>query len=449
EAQKIFEDEYYNIDIDYKADFEQFKSIYQNIINVIKNSNPKNTWFKTATDVDFIVVPKSIKSFCEKEIISCLESKQKGLKTNKLENISALLNQTEAQSNSTYIGLKATKVISVSEFLKKDQDGKNHLFLSLYSNGLYTEVLLQKIIASNHKTKILCYEEEAKAMQVYLQRFQREDEIELRSKQREFLCGLPYPETPTIDIENIDEWIKHLIDIDEQRSSRSEEQKFEIVFEDGIKLTERESKKVFVDECEELYKEVHQLKKGEKVRIYYNPDKEILHDIIKMTDEKELFSRVDNFSSLWKSTLREYYNSKGFGYNFENLFEQLKDNGLSVDKHSLESWMKPDCKTKFPMRKRDLVAIIKTVNHQELTKNIQNIFAIKTEYSGRIIKAGVEFSEEINSYILNQEKGKMLSWLSENHIQEIIQKGAPIRTIKSIKKIELEEVKILKKIIIN
>ncbi|MCX6210157.1 MAG: hypothetical protein NTZ59_11850 [Bacteroidetes bacterium] len=160
-------------------------------------------------------------------------------------------------------------------------------------------------------------------------------------------------------------------------------------------------------------------------------------------------SCVDYFSSLWKSTLREYYISKGFGYHFENLFEQLKENGLSVDKHRLENWMKPDSKTKFPMKKRDLVAIIKTVNHQELNKNIQNIISIKTEYSGRIIKAGVEFSEEINSYILSQEKGKMLSWLSENHIQQIIQKGAPMRTIKGIKKIEMEEVKNFEKELID
>ena len=111
---------------------------------------------------------------------------------------------------------------------------------------------------------------------------------------------------------------------------------------------------------------------------------------------------------------------------------------MSVDKNRLESWMKADSKTKFPKKKRDLVAIIKTVNHQELNSNIQKIISIKTEYSGRIIKAGVEFSEEINSYILTQEKGKMLNWLSENHIQEIVQKGAPMRTVKEIKKVEIE-----------
>ena len=161
--------------------------------------------------------------------------------------------------------------------------------------------------------------------------------------------------------------------------------------------------------------------------------------IIKMTDEKQLFSRVDYFSSLWKNSLRDYYANKGFGYHFENLYDELKDNGLSVDRNRLENWMKADEKTKFPMKKRDLLAIIKTVNHPELSNNIQNIFAIKTEYSGRMIKEGFEFSEEINTYILSKEKGRMLSWLSEKHIEEIISVGAPMRTIKEIKKQELEE----------
>jgi hypothetical protein len=438
EAEEIFQDEYYTIDKDYREDFEKLKIIYQDIINLIKNSNPKDTWFKTTSQIDFIVVPKSIKAFCEREIANCLESQHKGMRVTNLENISALFNQPEPTLDSAYHGLKETKVISVSDFFRKETDGKTHLFLSLYSNGIYTDVLLQKILASNHKTKILCYEEEAKAMQVYLQSFQKEDELELRSSHREKLCGLHYPETPNINDENIDEWIKYLIGFDEQKFTRGEEQKFDIVFEDETRTTERESKSVFVDECEELYKEVRQLKKGDRVRIYQNPDKETLHDIIKMTDEKQLFSRVDYFSSLWKNSLRDYYSNKGFGYHFENLFEELKENGLSVEKHRLENWMKQDEKTKFPMRKRDLLSIIKTVNHPELNKNIQNIFAIKTEYSGRIIKEGFEFSEEINTYILSKEKGRMLTWLSENHIQEIISVGAPMRTIKEIKKIDEE-----------
>jgi hypothetical protein len=439
EAEEIFQDEYYTIDKDYKEDFKKLKIIYQDIINLIKNSNPKDTWFKTTRKIDFLVVPKSIKRFCEKEIVNSLESQQRGMRVTNLESISELFNQPKPTLDSAYHGLKETKVISVSDFFKKETDGKTHLFLSLYSNGIYTDVLLQKILASNHKTKILCYEEEAKAMQVYLQSFQKEDELELRSSHREKLCGLHYPETPNINNENIDEWIKYLIGFDEQKFTRGEEQKFDIVFEDDTRTTERESKSVFVDECEELYKEVRQLKKGDRVRIYQNPDKETLHDIIKLSDEKQLFSRVDYFSSLWKNSLRDYYTNKGFGYHFEHLYEELKGNGLSVDRNRLESWMRIDEKTKFPMKKRDLLAIIKTVNHPQLNNNIQNIFAIKTEYSGRMIKEGFEFSEEINTYILSKEKGRMLSWLSEKHIEEIISVGAPMRTIKEIKKQELED----------
>lgn len=438
EAEEVFQDEYYNIDTDYQEYLEQLKSITKNIIDLIKNANAKDNWFKNATGIDYIVVPKSIKKHYEKEIQNCFETKQKGVRLNSFGNIAELLKQSEQNVSGNYTGLKATKIITVSEFFKKEPDGKTHLFLSLYSNGIFTDILLKKILSGNHKTKFLCYTEEAKVMQMYLHGFQKEDETEFRSVHRELLCGIRYPETPNINSENIDDWIKHLIGLDEQKYTRADEQRFEIVFEDESKAIERESKKVFVDGYEELYKEIKQLQKGDRVRIYHNPDKETLHDIIKMTDEKELFTSVDNFSSLWKNALRSYLSSKGFGYHFDMLFEELKDNGLSVDKPRLEYWLKEDCKTKFPMKKRDLLAIIKTTNHPELNRNIQNIFALKTTYSGRLVKAGVEFSEEINTYILTKEKGKMLDWLSDEHIEQIVSNGAPLRIIKAIKIIEEE-----------
>jgi len=438
EAEEVFQDEYYNIDTDYKEDLEQLKSITQNIINQIKNANAKDNWLKNATGIDYLVVPKSIKKNCEKEIQNCFTSKQKGITLNSLGDIAELLKQPEQSVSGDYAGLKDTKIITISEFFRKELDKKTHLFLSLYSNGIYTDILLQKILLGNHKTKILCYSEEAKVMQMYLHGFQKEDETELRSAHREQLCGIKYPETPNINTENIDEWITHLIGLDEKKYTRADEHRYEIVFDDESKTVERESKKVFVDEYEELYKEINQLKKGDRVRIYHNPDKETLHDIIKMTDEKDLFTRVDTFSSLWKNALRSHFSNKGADYHFEMFFEELKENGLSVDKPRLEYWLKEDCKTKFPMKKRDLLAIIKTTNHSELNSNIQNIFALKTTYSGRLVKAGVEFSEEINTYILTKEKGKMLDWLSDEHIEQIVSNGAPLRTIKAIQIIDEE-----------
>ncbi|MFN4234423.1 MAG: hypothetical protein ACK4IK_06415 [Bacteroidia bacterium] len=442
EAEEVFQDEYYNIDTDYQEDLEQLKSITKNIIDLIKNSNAKDNWFKNAADIDYIVVPKSIKKHYEKEIQNCFETKQKGLRLDSFGNIAELLKQPEQNVSGNYTGLKDTKIITVSDYFKKEPDGKTHLFVSLYGNGIYTDILLQKILLTNHKTKILCYPEEAKALQMYLNSFQNKDEKEFRSAHREILCGINFPDTPSINDENIDEWIKHLIELDEQKYTRTDEQRYEIVFEDGSNTIERESKKVFVDGYDELYKEIKQLQKGDRVRIYHNPDKETLHDIIKMTDEKELFSRVDYFSALWKNALRSYFSSKGLGYHFESLYEELKSNGLSVSKVTLEMWLKEDCKIKFPQERRDILAIIKTVENSELNSNIGVIIALKKEYNGRLNKAGRNFSNEIDHYILTKEKGKMLDWLSDEHIEQIVSDGAPLRTIKSIKLIDEEEIEL-------
>lgn len=438
EAEEVFQDEYYNIDIDYKEDLEQLKSITKNIIHIIKNSNAKGNWFKNAKDIDYIVVPKSIKKHYEKEIQNYIETKQKGVRLNSFENIAELLKQSEKNVSGNYAGLKDTKIITVSEFFKKEPDGKTHLFLSLYGNGIYTDILLQKILSGNHKTKILCYTEEAKVMQMYLQRFQREDEKELHSVHRELLCGIKYPETPNINIENIDDWIKHLIELEEQRYKRTEEQRYEILFEDGSIAKERESRKVMVEDYEELYKEVHQLKVGDRVRLYQNPDKETLHDILKMTDEKDLFTRVDKVSSLWKEALREYYRSKWNGYEFENFYAELKGNGLSVSSNTVQNWLNPSINVKFPQTLRDVLAIAKTTNNKILNDNIKYLIKLKTEYNGRLNKAGKAFSEEIDHYILTKEKGKMLEWLSDEHIEQIVSNGAPLKTIKSIQTIDEE-----------
>lgn len=438
EAEEVFQDEYYNIDRDYKEDLEQLKSITQNIINLIKSANAKDIWFRNATDIDYIVVPKSIKKQLEKEIQNSGINKQKGITINSLENIAELLKQPEQGVSGDYAGLKNTEIITVSEFFKKESDGKTHLFLSLYSNGIYTDILLQKILSVNHKTKILCYPEEAKVMKMYLQGFQKEDETELRSVHREQLCGIKYPETSNISSENIDEWIKHLIGLDDQKFIRGDEQRYEIVFDDESKTSERESKKVFVDGNEELYKEVKNLNKGDKVRIYHNPDKETLHDIIKMTDERELFSRVDKISSLWKEALRRHYKNNWDENEFENFYNELKENGLSVSSATVQNWLNPLVSIKFPQTLKDILAIAKTINNSVFTNNVKNLLSLKKEYNGRLNKAGRTFSEEIDNYILAKEKGKMLNWLSDEHIEQIVSNGAPLKTVKTMKLIEEE-----------
>jgi hypothetical protein len=485
EVEELFQDEYQSIDKDYKPDFKLLKNQFKNIIALVKNDNAKARWFKEqAQNVDYIVVPKVIKAFWQKEIEKCVQTQQPIAKVKSLADLNNI--QHKEQVLQFYNCLKSAQVLTLKEFEQKEADDKRYLFLSFYGNGVYPETLLEKMYAKNVVSNILLYEEEYKAFQYHLYKFNDRTIKEFRSADREELSGIKFPETQNVNTENIDEWIKFLIDSENFKFSKKEEIRYEITFvEDTKKIKQRESKNVYVEGYNEHHKEIRELKKGDKVRIYQNPDIEILHDIIKMTDDKELFSRVDKFSSLWKNALWEYASStailkkyeeiirlkhssdydklsiedkkqmnnkeealmniivnessaKSINYIIDNLFEELVSNGLSVSKNQLENWLHPDNKTKFPKRKIDFSAIVKTINNEELNNNWKFIMETNKEYLGTLNHKGRKFADEIDNYILTKEKGEMLDWLSENHIEKIIRDGAPLRTIKEIQKLDYE-----------
>ncbi len=438
EVEELFQDEYQSIDKDYKPDFELLKGQFKNIIALVKNDNAKAKWFKEqAKDVDYIVVPKAVKTYWEKEIEKCVQTQQPIAKVKSLSDINNI--QHKEQVLQFYKGLKSTQVLTLKEFEQKKADDKRYLFLSFYGNGVYPETLLERMYAKNVVSDILLYEEEYKAFQYHLYKFSERTIQEFRSPDREELSGIKYPEVQYINTENIDEWIKFLIDSENFKFSKKEEIQYEITFvEDTKKLKQRESKNVYVEGYEEHHKEIKELKKGDKVRIYQNPVIEVLHEIIKLYDETGLFSRVETFSLLWKKSLKDYIKSKDFNYTIHNLYEELSSNGLSVSKDRLQGWLHIDNKTKFPKRKIDFSAIVKTVNNQELNEKWKHIMQTSTEYMGTLNHKGRKFAEEIDNYILSEEKGEMLDWFDTEKIEKIIADGAPLRTIKEIKKLDYE-----------
>ena len=437
DADEFFQEEYASIDKESENDFFILKKCFEKIVELVKKSNAKANWFKDSSEtIDYIVVPNMQKNEWEREIKNCVQDRPIGARVKNFADLNNVL-QTKVNQN-TFIGLKGANVITLREFENKVADNKCYLFISLYGYNVYPDTLLEKIYAKNVTSNVLLYPEENKAFQFYLQRFYDNSIKEFQSADREELCDLKYSKIPDTSSLNLDDWIKHLIEFDNFKSFRSDDFKYEIVFEENTKpIKKRESLSVFVEGTEDNSKEICELKKGDKVRIYENPDKETLHDIIKMTDEKEIFIRVDYLSAFWKTKLKDYY-IKNCLSNIIRLYEELKKNGLTIEKNNVENWLKVDNKTKFPKKNIDMLAIIKTVNHPDLKEQIQPIIALKKEYSGRLNQAGLKFSEEINNYILIKEKGKMLDLLSDNHIEKIIDDGAPLRTIKSIKKIDYE-----------
>jgi len=438
EVKELFQDEYQSIDKDYKCDYELLKFQFEKIIKIVKNDNGKARWLKDNNQIiDYIVVPKSVKGYWQKEIERCLQAQQTIAKVKSLADLSNI--QNKEYPLQFYKGLRSTQVITLREFEQKEPDTKRYLFLSFYGSGVYPETLLERMYAKNVNSEILLYDDEYKAFQYYLHKFNDRTVSEFRSSDREELNGIKYSDAQSINTENIDEWIKFLIDSDSFKSLKKEEIRYELIFEENTKrLKERESKNVYVEGYEERHKEIKDLKKGDKVRIYQNPDIEILHDIIKMTDENELFSRVDKFSQLWKSCLKNYLKANEFNNTINNLFEELVAQGLSVSKNQLENWLHPDNKTKFPKRKIDFSAIVKTVNDEELSRNWKFIMETSKEYLGTLNHKGRKFADEIDSYILTKDRGEMLNWLSDNHIEEIVTNGAPMRTIKEIRKLDYE-----------
>ncbi|GAB6283345.1 MAG: hypothetical protein STSR0008_21080 [Ignavibacterium sp.] len=435
-AEEIINNEYYNIDKDYEEDLEKLKHLYQKILLVIKNSNTKAKHLETLSNIDFIVIPKVIKGHLQKELTSFL-SRTTEVRVTNLSDISAALNKQHQEINQRNIGLRNIKVLSFKEFLNEKQDSKVYLFFSLYGNGVSAEQLLQKVLLSNLHSKILLYEEEEKAFKYYLQKFQQSYLLEFSSKDRESLSEIHYPEVPNITPENIDAWLKYLIELEDSRFSKDDEIKFEIVFQEESKpIKERKSKAVYVEGYEENYKEVWELKRGDKVRIYRPPDNETLHDLIAVMDETKFFHRVNEYSKKWKQPLMEFYQTRFYGNNLEGLHQELIRNSCTVDKVTLRNWLNPDNKTKFPKRKRDIAAILKTISKPEL---LTDILKIMKEYYGELPKQGNKLSDEVDNYLITKEIGTMLNWLQPDEIENLINNFAPIRTIKEIKKVDYEE----------
>uniref|UniRef100_A0A7V2ZKR9 Uncharacterized protein n=1 Tax=Ignavibacterium album TaxID=591197 RepID=A0A7V2ZKR9_9BACT len=436
-AEEILQYEYYNIDKDHEEDLEKVKDLYQKILAVIKNSNTKAKYLETLSDIDFIVVPQVIKSQLQKELDKFLTNTGKQVRAKDFSDIVEILNKKQ-EIEKRNIGLKNTKVLSFKEFLDKEQDSKSYLFLSLYGNGISSEQFLQKVLLSNLHSKILLYDEETKAFKYYLQKFQDNYQREFSSNDREALSGIDYPEVPNITTENIDTWLKYLIELEDSRFSKDDEIKYEITFEEESRPTkERKSKAVYVEGYEENFKEVWELEIGDKVRIYRPPDNETLHDLIAIMDETKFFQRVNDYSKKWKEPLMEFYQTNFGGYDLEGLYHLLISNGCTIkEKSTLKNWLDPHNKTKFPKRKRDIAAILKTIGKVESLKEI--LFIMK-EYYGELPKQGNKLRDEVDNYLITKEIGTMLSLLQPDEIENLINNFAPIRTIKEIKKLDYEE----------
>lgn len=334
---------------------------------------------------------------------------------------------------------KVKNVISFKEFNSLTVKNKTIVFL-----GFFGYNHLKSMIYSSNKINIILYPQEEIHFNNCENKLNKETYNELKSADRKTISDISFKEIE--QIENIDELINRLFSQDEEAKINPDYcDNFttniirELTFEnDTEKLELDENKTVLLKiNQKERFEKVKNLKTGDKIRVYDNSSKEELYQVALEFDINGEFTKIEEFSKLWKSELELYYKEHN---SLNELHKLLLQNGLTIKNAlTLNKWIRPESDVKFPQKKKDLSVIKKTINSDKLNHNYNDIFKYRIGYN-RIMKSlGRKFSSEISDYIQHKRKGKLLKQFTTKQIQKFVDQNAKERTIKTIKAIDYEQ----------
>ncbi|MCB9027490.1 MAG: hypothetical protein H6625_14320 [Bdellovibrionaceae bacterium] len=334
---------------------------------------------------------------------------------------------------------KVKNVISFKEFNSLTVKNKTIVFL-----GFFGYNHLKSMMYSSNKINILLYPQEEIHFNNCENKLNKETYHELKSADRKAISGISFKEIELI--ENIDELINRLFSQDDEAKINPDySESFatniirELTFENETEKLELDENKTVLLKIkhQERFEKVKNLKTGDRIRVYDNSSKEELYQVALEFDVNGEFTKIEEFSKLWKSELESFYKQ----YNSLNeLHLLLVKNGLSIKNPlTLNNWIKPESDVKFPQKKKDLSVIKKTINSELLNHNYNDIFKYRIGYN-RIMKSlGRKFSSEISDYIQHKRKGKLLKQFTAKQIQQFVDQNAKERIIKTIKAIDYEQ----------
>ncbi|PIX07809.1 MAG: hypothetical protein COZ76_01465, partial [Flavobacteriales bacterium CG_4_8_14_3_um_filter_35_10] len=188
---------------------------------------------------------------------------------------------------------------------------------------------------------------------------------------------------------------------------------------------------------QERFEKVKNLTVGDRIRVYDNSSKEELYQVALHFDTDGEFSKIEDYSKLWKNELKIYYSKFN---SLDELHKSLVNIGLSIkNEQTLHNWINPNSNVKFPQRKKDLSVLKKAIDSSLFNENYSNILKYRIGYNRIMISLGRKFSTEITEYIRTKKKGEFLQQFSETQIQQFVDQNAKERTIKTIKAIENEQ----------
>ncbi|MBF0229661.1 MAG: hypothetical protein HQK63_08750 [Desulfamplus sp.] len=408
EIKELLQEEFFNIDdeLDYQVHYNNLVDIFNKIIDSIKSTNNKTeTLIKYINKVDELVVPSYRCSATEDELKQFLNKRGNNSKP-------AVISLSKSDNNK-----KGCKLIS-----------------SIYGNG-NIQRLIEKLSLSNTKYTVLAYEIEKKILTFNVDRYVEELNKEYSSKDRYEISGISFSDN-FYNYTNYDELITALT------SNHQDERAIsfidtKIIFDDksSIKIASSRAVLKINDDEKEIIK-VDELDIGDTVQIYNNPDKDTLKIIFELK-YPDLVSKAKEYSELWQNCLIEYHSKNKFTE--QDLYNELSQNGFSLKNiSSLRRYLRKELM--FPAKKKNLIAIAKTLDDKRLDNALlrTQILPIMKEYSGKNIKEGFKFSEGINHFLITGEINEYLSGCYSQEELEKIASQIPIKKIKDIQQLELE-----------
>jgi len=338
------------------------------------------------------------------------------------------------------------RTLSYEEFLSKLNSAttqKTFLFLSPF--GYIPPQDLYKFIKTTfHKYVFLTYDEEERVILKYERRYENLLGVELNSDDRTSLTGIafPYEEQP----EDVSDLIDRIHDKQNGQGSiyffeDASTVNYQIDFEGDESLVLAANKSVLLEKNGQKRRiKVSNLIPGDKIRVYSNLSKDLLFETARKQDLSSRFSEIEEHSRFWKECLYDYFNQNGFDYSEEELLKEMQSNGVSIKStFTLKNWINLESSVKFPHKQRDLLAINRTIKNEALEDKISEVSKSRSIYNGIMIALGRDLSDEVMEFIMNRNKGKILSSFSDSEIQSFVNISAPLRRIHKIQITEEDE----------
>lgn len=289
---------------------------------------------------------------------------------------------------------------------------------------------------------LILYEQEN---QLYLKQVQKHKELleqEIKSIDREQICGLKYKSIPDLPI-NICKSIETTVskidaynsrsynDYKEESDSLLDEMEEKIVY----KLTYDSNKAAYLDSNEMVFNDkgdllkTYRIKSGNKVRVYPREQfAENLYSVAIETDP-DLFGKIEEHSKFWKSAINELREK----YGDEILYAKLKQKGLKVLPATVESYGKGY--RKFPMFNRDLRAIIELYYTDKEKPNLEafinDLLKSKATYNSTMRILGRGLRQEIRLFLKEKRIGEILKKrkFTVKSLSEFISQYMPLQTV--------------------